>query len=168
MTQHALDLRLEMPDGRLTPLRRQFGQVEVPDELLENGEVFTRRWVVDLILDLAGYTPDKDLAKLHAIEPACGSGAFLGPMIERLCESSAVHNRSIMDAPKAIQAMDLLNRNVAASRQLVADVLVRFGHDALVAEQFAANIVTQDDFLLRPRETEFADFVFREPALHPA
>ena len=45
----------------------------------EHGEVFTRRWVVDLILDLAGYTPDRDLAANAALEPACGSGAFLVP-----------------------------------------------------------------------------------------
>lgn len=26
----------------------------VPEEVVEHGEVFTRRWVVDLILDLVG------------------------------------------------------------------------------------------------------------------
>jgi hypothetical protein len=40
------------------------------DELAgEYGEVFTRRWVVDLILDLSGYTADRDLAGLVALEP---------------------------------------------------------------------------------------------------
>jgi adenine-specific DNA-methyltransferase len=42
-----------------------------------HGEVFTQQWVVELILDLAGYTPDRDLADLLAVEPACGGGAFL-------------------------------------------------------------------------------------------
>lgn len=32
------------------------------DESDEHGEVFTRRWVVELILDLAGYTSDRDLS----------------------------------------------------------------------------------------------------------
>ncbi len=32
------------------------------DEAGEHGEVFTRPWVVGLILDLVGYTPDRDLA----------------------------------------------------------------------------------------------------------
>ncbi len=32
-----------------------------PDPGADYGEVFTRRWVVELILDLVGYTPDKDL-----------------------------------------------------------------------------------------------------------
>ena len=42
----------------------------------EYGAVFTRRWVVELILDLAGYNGERDLAALRAIEPACGSGSF--------------------------------------------------------------------------------------------
>jgi hypothetical protein len=49
---------------------------EIPAEAVAHGEVFTRRWVVDLILDLAGYDADRDLASLVAIEPACGAGAF--------------------------------------------------------------------------------------------
>ncbi len=53
----------------------------------ELGEVFTRRWIVDLILDLVGYTSERDLATLVAIEPACGGGAFLGPMVDRLIDS---------------------------------------------------------------------------------
>jgi type I restriction-modification system DNA methylase subunit len=38
----------------------------------EHGEVFTRRWVVDLILDLVGYDERLDLARLTAVEPSCG------------------------------------------------------------------------------------------------
>lgn len=40
--------------------------VAAPDEV-EYGEVFTRRWVVDTILDLAGYTPDKDLSNARIL-----------------------------------------------------------------------------------------------------
>ncbi len=50
------------------------------------GEVFTRRWVVDVLLDLTGYTADRDLGALRLLEPSCGSGAFLGPVVERLIE----------------------------------------------------------------------------------
>jgi hypothetical protein len=32
------------------------------DEVQNYGEVFTRRWVVDVLLDLTGYTIDRDLA----------------------------------------------------------------------------------------------------------
>ncbi len=36
----------------------------------QHGEVFTRRWVAEMILDLVGYTSDRDLASLRALEPA--------------------------------------------------------------------------------------------------
>ena len=41
------------------------------DEAGQHGEVFTRRWVVELILDLTGYTADRDLGGMLAIEPSC-------------------------------------------------------------------------------------------------
>lgn len=51
------------------------------------GAVFTRREVVDLILDLVGYTTDKDLSRFRLLEPAAGHGDFLIPAIERLVTS---------------------------------------------------------------------------------
>ncbi|MGI8553771.1 MAG: hypothetical protein ACR2PL_23725 [Dehalococcoidia bacterium] len=43
----------------------------------KNGAVYTRPWVVELILDLAGYDPSKDLILRLVVEPAAGEGAFL-------------------------------------------------------------------------------------------
>jgi hypothetical protein len=65
----------------------------------EYGAVFTRRWVVELILDLVGYVDRRDLATMRAVEPACGAGAFLGPMVERLSRSCRRHGRQIGEAP---------------------------------------------------------------------
>ena len=48
------------------------------------GVVYTKRWVVELLLDLAGYRSEANLVDAIAVEPAAGNGAFLGPMIERL------------------------------------------------------------------------------------
>ena len=48
------------------------------------GVVYTKPWVVDLILDLAAYRSDIDLTKTFAIEPAAGNGAFLISMAVRL------------------------------------------------------------------------------------
>jgi hypothetical protein len=48
------------------------------------GVVFTRREVVDFILDLAGYTPDKPLHEMRLLEPSFGGGDFLLPAVERL------------------------------------------------------------------------------------
>jgi type I restriction-modification system DNA methylase subunit len=42
----------------------------------ERGAVFTRREVVDFILDLAGYTADKPLHRARLLEPSMGAGRF--------------------------------------------------------------------------------------------
>ena len=43
------------------------------------GVVYTKRWVVELLLDLAGYRAENNLVDALAVEPAAGDGAFLGP-----------------------------------------------------------------------------------------
>lgn len=135
----------------------------IPDEALEHGEVFTRRWIVDLILDLAGYRPDLDLASLAAVEPACGTGAFLGPMVARLSASCRQHGRALQEAMNAIRAYDLLARNVEASRRLVEKVLL---DDGWPSEQVAAAAeawVQQGDYLLDQCDDETVDFVLGNP-----
>jgi len=53
----------------------------------ERGAIYTRREVVEFILDLAGYTSDRPLHKSRLMEPSFGEGDFLLPAIERLLES---------------------------------------------------------------------------------
>jgi hypothetical protein len=49
--------------------------------------VYTKAWMVELVLDLAGYLPERRLAELVAVEPSAGDGAFLSAMVRRLVES---------------------------------------------------------------------------------
>jgi adenine-specific DNA-methyltransferase len=129
----------------------------------EHGEVFTRRWVVELILDLVGYTPDRDLVDLTALEPSCGSGAFLGPMVERLVRSAAIHRRDLRRSEAAILAVDLLEGNVARSRAAVTDVLERSGVEADAARRLAATWVVHRDFLLEPPAVGSVDVAVGNP-----
>ncbi|MFJ9774157.1 Eco57I restriction-modification methylase domain-containing protein [Kitasatospora sp. NPDC101157] len=136
---------------------------EVPAEAVEHGEVFTRRWVVELILDLLGYTPDKDLAHLEVVEPACGTGAFLGVIASRMSASCRAHGRPITDAVDAVQAFDLLGRNVAESRGVVEQCLRDDGWERSEARKVAAHWVKQGDYLLRTDAEHRADFVVGNP-----
>jgi len=61
----------------------------------EHGVVYTRPWVVNLILDLAGYDPDRNLVDLVAIEPSCGDGEFLEQIIRRLSSSCRRQGRPL-------------------------------------------------------------------------
>jgi adenine-specific DNA-methyltransferase len=114
----------------------------------DTGEVFTRRWVVDLILDLAGYTADRDLGAVVAVEPACGNAAFLVPMTERLLAACAQHRRDIRSTGAAIRGYDLSPANVEASRAAVAATLRSGGVAPAVARRLATRWVSPADFLL--------------------
>jgi len=111
-----------------------------------HGEVFTRRWVVDLILDLAGYRAADDLGGSVIVEPACGTGAFLVSIAERLAESCNQHGRSLADLGQAIRAFDVLDRNVDAARNSVATRLVELGQPADIAESLSSQWIFQGDF----------------------
>jgi len=129
----------------------------------ERGEVFTRRWVVDLILDLVGYTPKADLAGKAIVEPSCGTGAFMIPIVERLAASCAVHGRSLADQHNAIRGFEVLAHHAENARQAVARKLSELGEPVDVAERLARCWVTEADFLLSDHEGETADFVVGNP-----
>lgn len=112
------------------------------------GEVFTRRWIVELLLDLTGYTTAQDLTKLHLLEPSCGTGAFLGPAVERLIGAAKRTDKPFTELTDCIRAYDLLGENVAASRSLCRDLLIRAGATEEVAGELAKSWVVREDFLL--------------------
>ncbi|MET8870323.1 Eco57I restriction-modification methylase domain-containing protein [Nonomuraea sp. NPDC004580] len=136
---------------------------DLPRQEGQNGEVFTRRWVVDLILDLVGYSSDRDLAALRLVEPACGDGAFLGPVVERLSSSCRKHGRSLREAADAISAFDLLSRNVHSARGLVTDLLLREDWPIDDVQAVVGAWVNQGDYLLRRRSGTQVDFVVGNP-----
>lgn len=152
-------------------LDRQLALFEVPvptveliaDPGADHGEVFTRRWVVDLILDLVGYTPDKDLSRTVLVEPSCGTGAFLVPVVERLLASCTNHRRDIAEASAAIRAFDLLEANADRARKSVVQLLADAQVDTARAERLATQWVTTGDFLLSPHRSASADYVVGNP-----
>lgn len=135
---------------------------DVAAEAIEHGEVFTRRWVVDFILDALGYTAEVDLSQLKIVEPACGAGAFLGAIAARISASCRTRGRAIADAMGSVRAFDLLERNVERSRLLVEEQLVGDGWEPAAARSVAAAWVRRGDYLLQEGEHS-ADFVVGNP-----
>ncbi|MFF4295515.1 Eco57I restriction-modification methylase domain-containing protein [Streptomyces vinaceus] len=130
---------------------------------VEHGEVYTRAWVVELILDLLGYTADKDLCDLKLVEPACGGGAFLAVIASRISASCHSHQRPVTDAIDAVRAFDLLDRNVEKSRTLIAETLREEGWNPEHARKVAAAWVKQGDYLLQSDAEHRADYVVGNP-----
>lgn len=134
-----------------------------PDPGADYGEVFTRRWVVELILDLVGYTPDRDLASQVVVEPSCGTGAFLVPIADRLIESCQRHGRVLRSVADAVRAFDLLDVNAERARKAVASRLREAGLADEDSDAVARSWITTGDFLLHDHSVGFADYVVGNP-----
>lgn len=136
-------------------------------ETVNYGEVFTRRWVVEVLLDLAGYTADRDLSSVRLLEPSCGSGAFLGPVAERLIASAQIRGHDLSSLSGAIRAFDLQAEHVAASRALCRELLMSADAPESVAWTLAQTWVRHADFLI-PDEVgwtpELGDDLSDDPA----
>ena len=117
------------------------------------GEVFTRRWVVDLMLDLAGYTGD--VSALRVVEPSIGSGAFVGPMVRRLATSGA-RWESMFDA---LRGYDLRAEHVMTCRKLATSILTSAG--CPMADELVNTWFHTGDFLLS--DVPAADLVIGNP-----
>ena len=129
----------------------------------DHGEVFTRRWIVEFILDLVGFSDDRDLATLRIVEPACGAGAFLVPIVERLSKSLRRHGLELADALESLRAYDLLPRNINASRLVLRRLLVDDGWPSEDVEAVLDKWLRIGDYLLLPLEGRSADFVVGNP-----
>lgn len=95
-------------------LRRSGGQ---------HGDVFTSPEVVSYMLDLVGYTADKDLSRTSILEPSCGEGEFVVEITRRLLASS---RRFGFDLSTAFQinlfAYDIDDAKIASCRSRIADL----------------------------------------------
>lgn len=114
----------------------------------EYGEVFTRRWVVKVMLDLVGYTPDAHLSAMRLVEPACGRGAFLIPAVERLVASLGGTGFAEEVLDQAVRAYDVQQGNVDHCRNEVTAVLEKAGAAREIAERLAKRWIRTEDYLL--------------------
>jgi adenine-specific DNA-methyltransferase len=128
------------------------------------GEVFTKRWVVDLILDLCDYQPDLDLTKMRVVEPSVGSGAFLGPILNRLLAAKTKHadDEPWLALRECIRGWDLQMEHVASSKRLVRDRLTEAGCPPPEARSLADTWLHVGDFLLTEHRRG-ADLVVGNP-----
>jgi len=126
------------------------------------GVVYTKPWVVNLLLDLAGFVSSSNLAECVAIEPSTGDGAFLGPMIERLADSCVLYGREISSCRHSIVAFGLDQESAFKARALAVNILTRRGVPVDIAGDLAQSWVRTGDYLFDSMSAE-ADFVVGNP-----
>ena len=142
----------------IPPLRRPLPVAAVEPK----GIVFTKRWVVELLLDLSGYCADKNLVDTLAVEPAAGDGAFLGPMIERLVESCRNLDRSLSECQNSLIAYELDEESAARARAFAQNILINRGVRRSLAKRLAEAWVLNRDYLF-DADNRPADYVIGNP-----
>ena len=156
--------------NRRTALQRRLVFEKVPaaaPQLLSivlepKGVVYTKAWVVELLLDLAEYRSDKNLVDAVAVEPAAGDGAFLGPMIDRLIASCRKLGRPLADCGGSLVAYELDVASAGRAHALAVNILIKRGIGKAVAESLAGSWVRTADYLFEANRLE-ADFVIGNP-----
>lgn len=149
---------------RVSPavITRNLEAVALGDEA--RGAIYTRREVVDFILDLAGYTESKPLHTLRLLEPSFGGGDFLLPAVRRLIRAwrAAGGSDSLSDLLGAIYAVEIHAESYAATKAELLALLNAENIGGDVAETLTENWLHQGDFLLMPLNSPF-DFVVGNP-----
>jgi hypothetical protein len=130
------------------------------------GAIFTRREVVDFILDLVGYTTEQPLSRFRLLEPSFGDGDFLIPAIHRLIEAY-LHQGGDLDCVDAlypaITAIEIHRATFDATRQQVVAALTAHGIALEPARALADAWLHQGDFLLAEAGDPFTHIVGNPP-----
>lgn len=129
------------------------------------GAIFTRREVVDFILDLAGYTASGELWRLRVLEPSFGSGDFLLPLVERLVSSverMGIGQKSVTVLGDCIRAVEVHRDTFQKTKEQVIQLLLRHGFSPSVSASLAEKWLVFGDFLLVAIPDEF-DVVVGNP-----
>jgi hypothetical protein len=107
---------------------------------------------------------DLDLTQLRVVEPSVGSGAFLGPILERLLAAKTKHanDAAWLTLHECIRGWDLQPEHVKTSRQLVLNQLTDAGCPEADAESLADSWLHVGDFLLA-EHTPGVDLVVGNP-----
>lgn len=130
----------------------------------QRGAVYTRREVVDFILDLTGYTTDRPLHKLRLLEPSFGDGDFLLPALDRLLKvwSEAGRPDAYRALGTAVRAVELHRETYESTRKKVIARLEGEGIATKDAEALVDQWLIYGDFLLISLDEHF-DAVIGNP-----
>lgn len=138
-----------------------FEKVVTRDE--RHGVVYTRAWVVDTMLDLAGYKAEENLVDALAIEPAAGVGSFVLPMVRRLIASCRQQQRNITDCIDSLLVYEVDAASSKAMRSSLSQLLAQLNILQNDADLLLDTWLRTGDYLLDATRLPRADFVIGNP-----
>lgn len=163
MTQALLLRQPQLPG--FCPLTKALETLANAGAVEERGAIFTRREVVDFILDLVGYTIDQPLYHRTILEPSFGDGDFLLPAIDRLLftwKKSHGNDQPFNALANCIRAVELHHATFHRTHAAVIARLITANITPQVALAIADRWLIQGDFLLVELPSSF-DFVIGNP-----
>lgn len=126
-----------------------------------HGVVYTKKWVVDLILDVAGYVPGTGISDKVIIEPSCGCGAFLTVIAGRLADDAIAVGKGWTSLGNAIRAYDIDSASIETARKAAVEALMTRGCPAIQARELCEQWIVHGDFILD--DVPAADFIVGNP-----
>ncbi|HRD68068.1 MAG TPA: Eco57I restriction-modification methylase domain-containing protein [Candidatus Competibacter sp.] len=132
------------------------------------GAIFTRREVVDFVLDLVGYTTDQPLQDMRLLEPAFGQGDFLLPAAQRLLDAYRAHRPArqrdpVSDLDGALRGIELHGVSFNGTRGRLMALLGKAGFSDSQCRALADAWLRQGDFLLADLPGPFTHVVGNPP-----
>lgn len=128
----------------------------------ERGAIFTRREIVDFMLDLSGYTTDQPLADFRVLEPSFGAGDFLIPIAERLL-SAYCGDSARADLSAAILAVEIHRNSVSETRSKLEELLTAHGISRSDTASILDSWLIEGDFLLTDLTGSFTHAIGNPP-----
>jgi len=159
------DDTIQKPEGPMSDLVRSRQRVA------DHGEVFTPAWLVEDMLNLVGTESERIDARF--LEPACGSGNFLVPVLRRklatvhleYADSDFEKRHHALLSLMCIYGIELLADNAAECRTNLLDTLFEYLGNSVSDEWFRAaqivveaNVVQGDALAMTTAEGEALTF----------
>lgn len=123
-------------------------------ERRENGQVFTPRYLVSFILEIAGYEASAPIEEQTLLDPACGAGAFLERAVELLgsrlehqgydLRIGAGRRRLLELVASRLFGVDIDSQACELARKSVRAAVFRLTGVELHPTFFAANVICAD------------------------
>ena len=148
----SLQLQLRQPSfAEFCPITAAVEKLASTGSTDERGAIYTRREVVDFILDLAGYGRDRPLHTLRLLEPSFGAGDFLLPAVERLLwawKAAATTGSALDVLGECIRGVELHRDTFQQTRSALIAQLEAAQIAPATAKSIVGRWLQNSDFLL--------------------
>ncbi len=162
-SRHSADFQIALPG--LSQVDEAVAQL-AGGGIEARGAIFTRREVVDFILDLVGYKECEPLLERRLLEPSFGNGDFLFPALDRLFAAYIAAGSPTPAIPKlrdAIRAVELHKETYEQTFAAMLRYLAERGLSQTEQRTLAHAWLHQGDFLLEQMPSSFTHIVGNPP-----